>query len=399
MTRGANEPELLQHGTTNANPRRNAQPTNDGDELRQHRPPRTSPASRASLKIASLNICGRTANADGVRQEKWFEINRLMTEHQLGILAVQETHMTDELERSFRQLFSRSLDLYHSPSPVSTNAAGVAIVINKSTIKTDSLSHHTLIEGRAILTELPWQTDESLRILVVYAPNHPRDNQLFWEQLTEIFECNPKLNPDVILGDLNIVEDGLDRAPGHMDDASAVEALRILKDQVGVADGWRRTNPDWRSFTYTHKANGSQSRIDRIYVAEEMLLQSTEWKIETTSILTDHRMISARISTATSPLIGRGRWAIPLYVLEDENTWKEVCTLAKQLEDDIETAKFRRTDSTNPQTLYQKFKEATRELCRSQARKIIPSAKHKIQKLYENSSGSTTTRYTWNQTK
>ena len=306
-----------------------------------------------------------------------------MTEHRLGILAIQETHMTDELESSFRQLFSRTLDLYHSPSPVSANAAGVAIVINKSTIKTDNLLHHTLIEGRAILTEIPWQTDEYLRILVVYAPNHARDNQLFWEQLSEIFERNPNMNPDVILGDLNIVEDGLDRAPGHMDDAGAVEALRALKDQVGVADGWRRTNPDWRSFTYTHKANGSQSRIDRIYVAEAMLLQSTEWKIETTSILTDHCMISARISTATSPLIGRGRWAIPLYVLEDEDTWREICTLANKLEDDIESAKFRRSDSTNPQTLYQKFKEVTRELCRSRARKIIPAAKHKIQKLCE----------------
>ena len=259
----------------------------------------------------------------------------------------------------------------------------MAIVLNKATIKTDDTIYHTLIEGRAILTEIPWQANNTLRILVVYAPNNSRDNKSFWEELTEIFERNPNLNPDVILGDLNIVEDGLDRAPGHLDEGGAVEALRALKNQVCVADGWRRTNPNRRGFTYIHKANGSQSRIDRIYVAEEMLHECTEWKIETTSILTDHQMISARISTATTPLIGRGRWAIPLYVLEDEQTWKEICKLAKRTEDEIEAIKYRRTANVNPQTIYKKFKENVRETCRVRARKIVPAARDKIRKLYE----------------
>jgi len=304
-----------------------------------------------------------------------------MTENNISVLAIQETHMTDELEKSFKYLFSRKLELYHSPYPDSLNAAGVAIVLNKATIKTNDTTHHTLIEGRATLTEIPWQTDNALRILVVYAPNHPRDNQLFWEKLAEIIEQDPNLNPDVIIGDLNIVEDGLDRAPGHTDDRGAVEALRALKNQVGVADGWRRTNPDRRGFTYLHKANGSQSRIDRIYVAEGMLHECTEWEIENTAILTDHRMISARISTTTTPFIGRGRWTIPLYILEHEPTWKEISNLAKQLGNEIEAAKYRRTDDVNPQTLYKKFKENIRGLCRARARKIVPATKDKIQKL------------------
>jgi len=211
----------------------------------QRRPiPQTTPVAKASLKIASLNICGRTANVDGTRQEKWFEINRLMNEHGIGILAIQETHMTDDLEKSFRHLFSRKLELYHTPLPNSPNAAGVAIVLNKTIIKTENTSHQILIEGRAILTKIPWQKDNTLKILAIYAPNNPRDNQSLWERLTEIFEGNPNLSPDVILGDFNIVEDGLDRAPGHPDDRGAVEALRMLKNQLCMADGWRRTNPD-----------------------------------------------------------------------------------------------------------------------------------------------------------
>lgn len=112
-----------------------------------------------------------------------------------------------------------------------------------------------------------------------------------------------------------------------------------------------------------------------------MLHECTEWKVESTSILTDHRMVSAKISTATTPFIGRGRWAIPSYVLDDEPTWKEVRELAKKLEGEIEAVKYRRTENTNPQTLYQEFKNTIRTICRTRARKIIPAARDKIHKL------------------
>jgi len=121
-TRGYTDPTPSQQGRPNTNPVQRTQSANDdaNDERRagpQQRPlPQTSPVARASLKIVSLNICGRTANVNGVRQEKWFEINRLMTEHSIGILAIQETHMTDELEKSFRHLFSRRLDQQYLPN-------------------------------------------------------------------------------------------------------------------------------------------------------------------------------------------------------------------------------------------------------------------------------------------
>jgi hypothetical protein len=49
--------------------------------------------TQANLKIASLNIRG-----DGSAQthEKWQHINQIMREHNIGILAVQETHLTEE---------------------------------------------------------------------------------------------------------------------------------------------------------------------------------------------------------------------------------------------------------------------------------------------------------------
>jgi hypothetical protein len=110
---------------------------------------------------------------------KWFEINRLTATHSAGIFAIQEIHVADELETSFRHLFSRELEPYHSPSPTSLKAVGMAIVLNKAIARTNGATHHPLIEGGAILAEIPWQANSTLRILVVYAPNNPRDSQLF----------------------------------------------------------------------------------------------------------------------------------------------------------------------------------------------------------------------------
>ena len=87
---------------------------------------------------------------------KWFEINRLIATHSFGIFAIQETRMTDELEIGFRHLFPRELEPYHSPSLTSLKAVGVATAPNKAVAGTNGATHHPLMEGRAILTKIPW---------------------------------------------------------------------------------------------------------------------------------------------------------------------------------------------------------------------------------------------------
>lgn len=101
--------------------------------------------------------------------------------------------------------------------------------------------------------------EEKLNILNVYAPNDPSENQRFWETIHDNIINLPQ--PDVLLGDFNIVEDSIDRIPAHPDHTNAVNALRALKSHLNLQDGWRQTNPSDLTFTYAQSAR--QGMVDR----------------------------------------------------------------------------------------------------------------------------------------
>jgi len=358
------------------------QPPDDGSQrIGGGVPQRAQLTSRDFFKVASLNIRGRTSTVQGYRQDKWFEINRVMNSHRIAVLAVQETHLTDELATSFELAFETKLRLFHSPLPDMRNAAGVAIVVNKGLLNADGITSTTLIPGRAILTKIPWHAGSTIKVLNVYAPNSGGENEAFWERLNAITLDNPSLRPDIMLGDCNLVEDALDRLPCHPDHPGAVAALGELKYNLDLVDGWRRTFPDRREYSHHHAPNASQGRIDRIYITNALLRPASDWKIDSTTVETDHWLVSAKISSQEAPFIGRGRWQIPTYLLDNEEIMDRVNNLGKKSLDDLERIRYRRSDTENPQTIFARLKEDIVSLCRQRAKRIHPTITNKIEKL------------------
>ena len=319
--------------------------------------------------------------AQGYRQDKWFELNRVINTHRIAVLAVQETHLTDELAASFESAFDSRLKLFHSPLQETRNAAGVAIIINKGLLDASEIKCTTLIPGRAILAEIPWHAGSQIKVLNVYAPNDVGENEILWERLNEITSDNPSLKPDIMLGDFNLVEDSLDRLPCHPDNPNAVAALGVLKGNLDLVDGWRRTFPDRRDYSHHHVPNASQGRIDRIYVTSALLSPACDWKIDSTTIETDHWLVSVKVSSPEAPLIGKGRWQIPTYLLDNEDIMKRINDLGKRTQDDIERVKSRRSDRESPQTIFSEFKRNVTALCRQQAKKIHPTILNKVKIL------------------
>ena len=324
---------------------------------------------------------GRTSNAQGFRREKWFEIHCVMNTHKLAVLAIQESHLTDDLAANVRSSFETKLSLLYSPLPETRNAAGVAFVFNKGLINTGGIVCQEIIPGRAMLAKIPWHGDRTIKILNVYAPNDTKCNESFWESLNEIIQADQTLKPDLMLGDFNLVEDALDRLPCHSDDASAVAALGELKSDLGLVDGWRQAHPDHCEYTHQHAPNASQGRIDRIYITDDLLRPASEWKIDSPLIETDHWLVSAKVSTPEAPEIGRGRWQIPTYLFENDDVIEEVNELGKVAQDLIERNRFRRSDTVNPQTIFARLKADIVGMCRTYAKRIHPTITNKIEKL------------------
>jgi exonuclease III len=250
--------------------------------------------TKVTLKIASLNMRGRG-------EDKWHCINQLIRDKKIGILALQETHLTEQLVDSLEALYHKRIKIFHTCDQNTNNAKGVALVLNKELTNTHNIVVHELIPGRAIYLEYIWHADHTLRILAIYAPNSPTENQAFWQDLLQKWTIHNLTRPDLLLGDFNLVEDAIEQLSCHLDHEGTTEALQDLKSNLHLVDSWRRTNPASKAFTYQQKATGSQLRIDRIYVTEDVLKHSYDWKIEPAGLPTDHKLISTLIA---SPILG-----------------------------------------------------------------------------------------------
>ncbi|KAJ7126044.1 Endonuclease/exonuclease/phosphatase [Mycena epipterygia] len=277
---------------------------------------------KASIQVASLNIQGIGNPNPWHPRHKWYHVNQLTKDNKTGLLVVVESHLSATRHANIQSLFGRRLEVVFSEDPTSPNAKGVAFVLNKDLLDTDNLQTWDIIPGRALLIEIQTRGDEKLTVLGVYAPNAPNENADFWEALRDYFRLNPGVpRPDMMAGDMNIVEEAIDRLPCHTDPEPATTQLDLLLTALRLVDGWRKTYPTTRAYTYAqirHEGGGSQSRIDRIYIRRDKYCQVYDWQMRSVGISTDHRMVSVRITQEGAPTTGPGRWVWPLHINRDK---------------------------------------------------------------------------------
>lgn len=71
-----------------------------------------------------------------------------------------------------------------------------------------------------------------------YALNNYEQNKTFWRNLKDFWsQKSNRPKPQIFLGDMNLVEDVLDRMPVHEDNQAAVSAIMELKTHLGLANG------------------------------------------------------------------------------------------------------------------------------------------------------------------
>ncbi|KAI0349352.1 DNase I-like protein [Trametes cingulata] len=289
--------------------------------------------------------------------EKWLALNQVIKEHRLALLAIQEAHITEERLHALNTLFESQLRIIGSPDPRNqTGACGVAFAVSKRHLRERNVSVEILIPGRAILAVLPWSQERTIKILNVYAPNDARDNASFWDDLRRILISKPNLKPDVTLGDFNVVEGAMDRLPTREDPEAATTALGAMLNDLEQIDTWRRAHPHELQYTFLQRTPISQSRLDRIYVKRGLQPVIADWQCEPPGISTDHNLVSCSIANYHSPKVGKGRWAIPLWLLSDKDFAEKMKTLGGKLAEEMGTIS-ERTKENNPQVLWNDFKK------------------------------------------
>ena len=334
--------------------------------------------TKANITVATLNMRGRASTTLGPSPiSKWAEISNLMKKNRIGILALQEMHLMEEYLSDIHKLHGRRLLVLNSS--MGTNTGGVAFVLNREITNTQNITTKMIMPGRALLMTLPWHQTSKITLLNIYAPNNYETHPLFWSTIqTQILNANMK--PDMMLGDFNLVEDPLDRAPARLDNEGAATALRDLRTALNLQDEWRHTFPTTRQFTFRSHA-GTMSQIDRIYTEASHQNHLFQWLSGPSNVPTNHDMVSIRYAPRDAPQIGRGRWTWPLHMINDNKLLNIVINKGIELENKLMGKQPHNTNNINPQTLWENYKTEITAIARKRARAATARLDHRINSL------------------
>ena len=292
-----------------------------------------------------------------------------------------EIHLTPESTTFLNTAYSKNLSIVNSPDPENLGGkGGLAIVINERLVKTEKVDTTIIIPGQALLVQIKGQEKEPLLMLGVYAPTESTANQDFWTALKRKLEQLHLPQLHILLGDINLVGDSIDRDPAHPDNELNVIALRDLLETNTLVDGWRSMNPTEIAYTYVqdHRKGKARSRIDHIYITHEILdNESDNWTIQDTAVKTDHKRISVELRDVSKPKMGRGRSTIQPFLIDNKRYMQEVNTLAKK------TLSHITTHPAETQTAFQEFKSAILASGRAAAKKLVPILKTQVETLQQ----------------
>jgi hypothetical protein len=201
-------------------------------------PERPKKNTRANMRIATLNVQGRGGNSLFDSRHKWHALNRMILTEKIGILCAQETHLTPEQTEEINK-FHKNIHVFSMADPAHPNTRGVSIALNKKVTNTTQAKVTTLVQGRALLLELPWHANEIITVLAIYAPNDNANNKAFWDLLNQKWtdENQTLPYPDIMLGDFNMVEDSTDRCTGIVDSPKVTRSIANLKYTLSLIDG------------------------------------------------------------------------------------------------------------------------------------------------------------------
>ncbi|TEB20845.1 hypothetical protein FA13DRAFT_1757699 [Coprinellus micaceus] len=275
-------------------------------------------------------------------EAKWANINYLLKSESINILALQETHLTEEASNLLGQKFNR-FRILASPHPTHpTNRGG-------HNTRWESAISEEIIPGRALLAKFELNDGGRLNILAVYAPSgDDTANAEFWTLLSSRLTDTGIRHIDIMLGDMNMVENRYDRFPPHPDRQSVVDALQHMKTSWDLRDGWKVLNPDKNDHTFQTKRRNGQINS----------------RISETGVGTDHSLVSVYFTPKGTPFVGPGRSSVPDFILEYPDVRRGILARAKAAADQIhQFARLNnRTNESNPQTIWHTLKREIMDL-------------------------------------
>lgn len=229
------------------------------------------------LRVATLNVRGLGA------RRRQYQLSRLFLEHDLDIVAVQETKVesveqTDRMVQPFRARYN--VCVCHS---VGTSGGCALFLRNSLGIVEETV---TVCEtGRLVVCDFSFSGSQ-WRAICVYAPNREYERKVFFERVEYYIKCERLV---ILLGDFNCVcaaEDRVRRQPVR--DQSAL-FLNLVVQENNLEDiGCVLSHSN--SPQFTHFQRDSHARLDRAYVSACLVPLCENYEVKNVSF-SDHSLV------------------------------------------------------------------------------------------------------------
>lgn len=238
------------------------------------------------MNIISYNVRGLG------RGVKWPTIRRMVNEHRIDMLCLQETKKESINKAMCQALWGKS-DFSWEAYPAANSAGGILCVWNETSFKVES----RVVGAGFILLSGKWgQESHLIHVVNIYSSCNLHEKRVLWDSVAQLKNQNPG-GYWCILGDFNNIR---------------MSSERMGSSQRGLVDGSIAEFNNWieeleveeapwvgKRFTWFRPNGRAKSKLDRFLVSPEWL---AKWPTSAQSVLarnfSDHCPVLLRSKNA-----------------------------------------------------------------------------------------------------
>lgn len=263
-----------------------------------------------AVRFATLNVRGLSS------RRRQYQLSRLIAEHDLDVIAVQETkvHREDETDRMVAP-FSATYNVCVSHADGLSGGCAIFIKRSMGAVETSIRSSES---GRFVVCDLSLMNFE-WRVICLYAPNRDNERKAFFEEIGGFLDCSKYV---ILIGDFNCVcaiEDRSKRV--NLRDQSALLLTELIAEN-GLEDVALCMSNGGVEFT--HFQGQSHARLDRAYISLDLVMCCDEYVVIPVSF-SDHCLVKFTLGTKEKvPKFNWHLWKLNNSIMKDKHFSRKV---------------------------------------------------------------------------
>ena len=259
-----------------------------------------------------------------------------------------ETHhkSEDELPPFFHQ-YAQQYTLIHTPTPPANTHTGIIVLLHKDY---DMLHHQPTIDGRLLQLQCRHtETQQTYTFSILYNPPPQQIRKQYITGLIDKLDAyHTGQDRNFILGDFNFADHDCDRG-GKITNRDKLwqNHWHTYLQNKEFSDPFRVNNPTKKHYSFVSSLG--KSRIDRLYVNDDLLPHISHFTYTQTPSKLAHRVMSFSINRGLN--IGPGYWKLNNRILKDPAYNK----LVERVIEEVNTLQI-----TNPKSWWHIFIQSLR---------------------------------------